>query len=204
MRTILILAQSKACTTLSQSPTEVFISRPCSNPEMAEFSGTVTACGHHHLVCRRVPLRVSGLLCLFRPPIKQETCLLPCHSSIADNCLVLYPPQLPLTGSMAARMHISALVVLFIVLACIPAPTIAADFTSGMTIDSYKYFFNVTSYANMSMDVRDMHVSFSIARFALTAAAAAAAEAAAFMFIAMYNVLPLLTHAQWSSFADLD
>jgi hypothetical protein len=122
---------------------------------------------------------------------------------------LLYPPQVktPLTGSMAAKMPLPALVVLAIVLACIPAPTIAADFTSGMTIDSYKYFFNVTSYANVSMDVRDMHVSFSIARFALTAAAAAAAaaaEAAAFMFIAMYNLPPLLTHAQWSSFADLD
>jgi hypothetical protein len=64
---------------------------------------------------------------------------------------------------MAGAMHVPAIVVLAIVLACIPAPTIAAEFTSGMTIDSYTYFFNVSSYANVSMDVRDMQVSLPIA-----------------------------------------
>lgn len=60
---------------------------------------------------------------------------------------------------MAVNLVSEALIVLALVLLCGPAPSSAQGFTSNMTIDSYKYYFNVTSYANVSMDVRDMFVS---------------------------------------------
>lgn len=35
----------------------------------------------------------------------------------------------------------------------------ASDFTAGMTIDTYRYYFNVSSYANVTIDLKDMLVS---------------------------------------------
>jgi hypothetical protein len=67
---------------------------------------------------------------------------------------------------MSLRM-LTALSVLLTV-ALMSSNANAAEYTGGyaypmpgLTIDNHVYYFNVTSYANISMDLRDMLVGYS-------------------------------------------